>query len=817
MIKVMKTILFTFLVSCLSTIFLACVDMGSSKSGSRNLASDVESLEEFMNVKKVFDSRCVACHSCYNAACQLKLSSFEGIERGLHPTLKIYDPRRTESEKVMTRLFTDAYTKTAWQSRFGFVSVLDNPASGRDSHIVSAIKGRSAGATSPNRPPEDLNGQVCTQNSTVALPMPYGLPALNEQEAQTVIQWVEKKNFPSPQEMKVYNAVSPENRRNVEAWEAYFNRGGLKERLIARYLYEHLFISHIYFDERPEFFRLIRSSKTCDNPDEIPSRRPYDDPGTEFYYCLRKITSTIVHKDHITYPLNDKKMARFKELFESRSYGSWSPSSLPSYDIKTSSNPFITFKDIPAKARYQFLLDNAEHFVRTFIRGPVCRGNTAVNVIHEQFWVTFQSPDYLDEKYEAFLNENSELLDFPAQHGSDVSAMSVTSIIPGRGQVANEAKAISNIMIGTTLLTRAKPVTEGKARPKGGIIANRIKYRENKYNFFRTTRPQGYHPDDIWDGGPERNNNALLTVFRHYDSAAVAVGPLGPTPKTMWLMDYPNFESIYYTLVAGFDVYGDFAHQGSTRYHKSALRFDGEEHFLYLVPKSYRAPLRSYWYRDGDKGGRNVSKAVEKLYPVSLIDHDRVPFSLNVEPYSGLRSIKKMKKMVFEEIFKDRFSKLNFNENPANPKNAGEFDRIFDVYDSPFVQFFPDLSFVRFNDKVYSLVRNKAHFNVSWILEEELRRDNREDTLFALEGFAGSYPLHFFDASKAESLASFALEIRRIVNQNGYDDFNKKYGVGRDHPRFWETFDFMVDTFEKTSPIEAGIFDLNRFGYPSSP
>ena len=33
-------------------------------------------------VQPVLDRRCVVCHSCYNAACQLKLSSYEGTDRG---------------------------------------------------------------------------------------------------------------------------------------------------------------------------------------------------------------------------------------------------------------------------------------------------------------------------------------------------------------------------------------------------------------------------------------------------------------------------------------------------------------------------------------------------------------------------------------------------------------------------------------------------------------------------------------------------------------------------------------------------------------
>lgn len=34
-------------------------------------------------VKPILDSRCVVCHACYDAPCQLKLSSAQGIDRGL--------------------------------------------------------------------------------------------------------------------------------------------------------------------------------------------------------------------------------------------------------------------------------------------------------------------------------------------------------------------------------------------------------------------------------------------------------------------------------------------------------------------------------------------------------------------------------------------------------------------------------------------------------------------------------------------------------------------------------------------------------------
>ncbi|MCG3716153.1 peptidylprolyl isomerase, partial [Aliarcobacter butzleri] len=34
------------------------------------------------DIKPILDSRCVSCHSCYNSPCQLKLDSFDGLDRG---------------------------------------------------------------------------------------------------------------------------------------------------------------------------------------------------------------------------------------------------------------------------------------------------------------------------------------------------------------------------------------------------------------------------------------------------------------------------------------------------------------------------------------------------------------------------------------------------------------------------------------------------------------------------------------------------------------------------------------------------------------
>ena len=52
----------------------------------------------------------------------------------------------------------------------------------------------------------------------------------------------------------------------------------------------------------------------------------------------------------------------------------------------------------------------------------------------------------------------------------------------------------------------------------------------------------------------------ILTIYRHFDSASVHKGAFGDIPK-LWVIDYPLLERIYYSLVAGFDVFGNTAHQ----------------------------------------------------------------------------------------------------------------------------------------------------------------------------------------------------------------------------------------------------------------
>ena len=73
------------------------------------------------DIKPILDKRCVSCHSCYNSPCQLKLDSYEGLDRGSSKN-EIYAQRLNASEP--TRLFVDAFFTNDWRNK-NFSSVLN--------------------------------------------------------------------------------------------------------------------------------------------------------------------------------------------------------------------------------------------------------------------------------------------------------------------------------------------------------------------------------------------------------------------------------------------------------------------------------------------------------------------------------------------------------------------------------------------------------------------------------------------------------------------------------------------------------------------
>ena len=84
--------------------------------------SNQDDVDYWTDVKPVIEQRCVVCHACYDADCQLKMSSIEGIERGASPAI-VYNKSRLKMGEL-TRLFEDAQSVPEWRT-MGFHPVLN--------------------------------------------------------------------------------------------------------------------------------------------------------------------------------------------------------------------------------------------------------------------------------------------------------------------------------------------------------------------------------------------------------------------------------------------------------------------------------------------------------------------------------------------------------------------------------------------------------------------------------------------------------------------------------------------------------------------
>jgi hypothetical protein len=79
-----------------------------------------------------------------------------------------------------------------------------------------------------------------------------------------------------------------------------------------------------------------------------------------------------------------------------------------------------------------------------------------------------------------------------------------------------------------------------------------------------------------------------------------------------------------------------------------------------------------------------------------------------------------------------------------------------------------------------------------------------------VEGFIGAYPNMFFQLTESQ-LQAFTLAIQAMNNPDDYTLLVEKYGVRRTAPWFWKLSDEFYANYQERRPLEAGLFDLNRY------
>jgi hypothetical protein len=373
--------------------------------------------------------------------------------------------------------------------------------------------------------------------------------------------------------------------------------------------------------------------------------------------------------------------------------------------------------------------------------------------------VTFVDPDSAWMKHQgAFLDDNAALLDLPAEGGSN-APLSQWLQYGGRHK----------------------------------------QYLQNKSAYLKAQN-EGMTPDLLWDGDGH-NDNATLTIFRHYDHASVVKGLVGDHPTTAYVVDYALMERITYLIVSGFDLFGGISHQLQTRMYMDFLRMEGEYNFLLLLPAARRGELVDTWYRGLDVSTTNAIKQ-------SFADFPNLP-QVHTTTATPEHEIFTLIEKRLDKVRSRRF-------DPSSVKDAAVRAALVKLgaVKGKSASFMPELSFVEVTGGTQgpawlTVARDSAHSNVAQIFDEDKRRLVDEDDLTAVPGFLGAYPEAFFKVPRDE-LDDFTAAVTMLDSARGYGLLRKRWGVLRNNPDFWQHSDVVRDAAHALDPIGAGLFDYSR-------
>jgi hypothetical protein len=769
-----KKIIGTILLLCLFIFFLNCSikptvdDEGvptqvnaNEKDPAYINQNELQSKFYLSKVQPIFNNRCVVCHACIEAPCSLYLQSYDGVRRGA----------RSDS-KLLSSVFSnqpvrlkDGSSLEDWKKK-GFSKVANFDGSVDDFknnflfRYIEQAANQNVGAFDYRAAEKYLdNGKVCPSEAKMLgvhfeahpyVGMPYALPALSTTQTEIIRKWAQEGSR-GPSERAKIELETPFNPEPIVEWESFLNEGSLKTKLSARFIYEHIFTAHIHFERTPdnEFFEIIRSRTHYPNPPiEIVTERPFDDPKVEtFYYRFKKVTQTIVRKTHVTLELDNKDLVRWKKSFIDAEWGD--SNILPvGYESK---NPFEYFKQIPAKARYSFMLDKSYTLVNAMIRGSVCTGKRATYAIRDHFWVLFLDPDSDPSVKEPEIGEREWL-----------------------------------------------PLSTSK-EDRDNLIKKLLKADSNKFS---------YSTDMIWKGNSD-NPNALLTIFRHELSATVNRGLLGKLPDTIWVVNFSNLERIYYNLVVEFMSWGSAAHQYSTWRAMTYHRQEAEERFLMFFPPEQRTGIRNRW-KEGLSEYANILLAMKstKESPEQEEKNSYPVRSLMT------KIISEMPKKVIENP-NPYYLKTTNDYQPSDSidsieKWEQELKLVSTMSRHKFAQYLPNITYLKIDNEAYSILSNRAFKFNDMILGVNLAYDAQYDTISILKGLIGDRPELFIELSLSDS----SLFLKRLLAVNSASDWmelKKRYAVRRNDSKIWTDLDWFHNYDKTTDQLESGVIDMNQY------
>ena len=268
--------------------------------------------------------------------------------------------------------------------------------------------------------------------------------------------------------------------------------------------------------------------------------------------------------------------------------------------------------------------------------------------------------------------------------------------------------------------------------------------------------------------------------------------------------------------MVNFDVFGNVSHQTQTRLYFDLIRNGAEMNFLRLMPADNRQAMLDDWYQDSGRLKLWLS------YP---------PLDTDTETALVLAADKP--KQRFIDTLLARYGSLNARPDPINRCTDGNCYRANvspqvqaveqrlsrlsakPAVSLPVIEQLPEVALLRVEladgqREIYSLMRNRAHSSVAFIIGESLRYQAGLDTLTIYPGVHSSYPNFIFNVT-AEQVPEFVAALQQVKDSQAFEQVTQRWGIRRSHPQFWRYFHDLSSYIRETEPVEAGVLDMNRY------
>ena len=249
---------------------------------------------------------------------------------------------------------------------------------------------------------------------------------------------------------------------------------------------------------------------------------------------------------------------------------------------------------------------------------------------------------------------------------------------------------------------------------------------------------------------------------------------------------------------------------------------EAEELFLAFMPPSQRAKLRNAWYRGGpftDIKLRYVFPLVNTSVPTGVVYRNEA--NAKGEFVERLLN-ERLPLQVRGQLDTLNWKALQLSQGPGTvfeltaPEQALRRIASIKAADTtPFARFLPDLAVTLMRGKdgrarIYSMVHNREHANVSWILGKSERFAPQEDSLTVRADVLGAYPNMFFVVPE-DKIDLFASAILSLKSADDYERLVDSFGMRRSNDNFWSIFDTINSIHIANNPVQSGALDLTRY------